>query len=388
MSEIQPAAELSEELVMLRETVQRFVRGPVAEAEKTLAIGQHRLAPEVLADLRANARALGLWALATPTEFGGAGLDVLAQVIVAEEAAKCQLGAFFPAAGAIAGDPPSVLLKGTAAQFAQFGQPILDGLMPKAFTAISEASGGSDPARAIQCRAVRRGNHYVLNGTKTWTTHADSAAWGVVYARTGETGERGGISCFIVETDRPGFTRKPIPVLIANSPSELHFDNVEVPLANRIGEEGEGFALADGFLTRGRITYGAGPLGIAEEALRLTVDWVRQRQVFGGLLADKQGVQWMLADCRVAIDMARLLVHHAARTADRGEPVRSLAAAAKWQATEAAFKVVDTCMQLFGGLGVASELPLERWFRELRIKRLGEGTSEVLRTLVAREMLR
>lgn len=381
-------AELSEELVMLSETVRRFVAGPVREAEQTLVPGQARLAPDVLAELKTKAQALGLWALATPEEFGGAGLDVLSQAVVAEEAAKCQLGAFFPAAGAVSGDPPSVLFKGTAAQFEQFGRPIIEGTMPKAFTAISEASGGSDPARAIQCRAVRRGDHYVLNGSKTWTTHADTAAWGVVYARTGESGQRGGISCFIVETDRPGFRRKPIPVLISNSPSELHFDNVEVPVANRIGDEGEGFALADGFLTRGRITYGAGPLGIAEEALRMTVDWVRQRQVFGGLLADKQGVQWMLADCRVAIDMARLLVRHAARAADRGDAVRALAASAKWQATETAFKTVDTCMQLFGGLGVASELPLERWYRELRIKRLGEGATEVLRTLVAREMLR
>lgn len=388
MSASQADPELPEEFVMLRETVRRFVAGPVREAERTLQIGQARLAPEILADLRARARALGLWALATPAQHGGAGLGAQAQVIVAEEAAKCRLGAFFPAAGAIGGDPPSVLFKGTAAQFEQFGRPIIEGTMPKAFTAISEASGGSDPARAIQCRAVRRGDHYVLNGTKTWTTHADTAAWGVIYARTGEPGERGGITCFIVETDRPGFSRRPIPVLIANSPSELHLDNVEVPVGNRIGEEGQGFALADGFLTTNRITYGAGPLGIAEEALRLTVDWVRERQVFGGLLADKQGVQWLLADCRAAVDMARLLVYHAARTADRGEPVRALAASAKWQATEAACKVVDTCMQLFGGLGVASELPLERWWRELRIKRLGEGATEVLRTLVGREMLR
>jgi acyl-CoA dehydrogenase len=378
--------ELPPELVMLRETVRRFISDEVAPAEATLEIGQARLDPEQQTALQAKARAAGLWALATPERFGGAGLGVLAQVVVAEEAAKCRLGAFFPAAGAIGGDPPSVLFQGTPEQFERYGRPIVEGRAPKAFTAISEAAGGSDPARAIQCRAERNGDHYVLNGAKTWITHADRADWGIVYARTGEPGQRGGISCFIVETDTPGFTRSPIAVLIANSPNELHFDNARIPLANRIGDEGAGFAMANDFLVRGRIIYGAGPIGIAEEALRLTIEWAKERRVFGGLLADKQGAQWMLADCRIALDAARLLTYRAAWTADRGEPARAEAAMAKWSATEAAFKTLDTCIQLFGGMGVSCELPLERWFRELRIKRLGEGATEIQRMIVARAL--
>ncbi len=385
-STISGESELPLELEMLRDTVHRFVAEDVAAAETKLPLGQARLDPDQQAELQARARELGLWALATPERLGGAGLGVLAQTIVAEEAAKCRLGAFFPAAGAIGGDPPSVLFHGTAEQFERYGRPIVEGRMPKAFTAISEASGGSDPARAIQLRAERDGDHYVLNGSKTWITHADHAHWGIVYARTGEPGRRDGISCFIVETATPGFTRTPIPVMIANSPNELHFDHARVPVANRIGEEGGGFALADDFLTRGRITYGAGPVGIAEEALRLTVEWAKERRVFGGMLADKQGPQWMLADCRLALDAARLLIHRAARKADRGEPARTEAAMAKWSATEAAFKTLDTCIQLFGGMGVSSELPLERWFRELRIKRLGEGATEIQRMIVARSL--
>jgi len=378
--------ELAHELDMLRDTVRRFVAEEIVPAEARLQSGEAKLDADKQAALQNRARELGLWALATPEPFGGAGLSVLAQTIVAEEAAKCRLGAFFPAAGAIGGDPPSVLFHGTPDQFERYGRPIVEGRMPKAFTAISEASGGSDPARAIQCRAVRDGDHYVLNGTKTWITHADRAHWGIVYARTGEPGRRDGISCFIVETATPGFTRSPIPVMIANSPSELHFDNARVPVANRIGEEGSGFALADDFLTRGRITYGAGPVGIAEEALRLTIAWAKERHVFGGLLAEKQGPQWMLADCRLALDAARLLIHRAARKVDRGEPARAEAAMAKWSATEAAFKTLDTCIQLFGGMGVSCELPLERWFRELRIKRLGEGATEIQRMIVARSL--
>ncbi|MGE4306188.1 MAG: acyl-CoA dehydrogenase family protein [Novosphingobium sp.] len=379
--------ELPLELEMLRDTVRGFLADDVAAAEATLALGQAKLAPEILAPLQEKARELGLWALATPERFGGAGLGVLAQVVVAEEAAKCRLGAFFPGAGAIGGDPPSVIFQGSPEQFERYGRPIIEGRMPKAFTAISEATGGSDPARAIQCRAVRDGDNYILNGSKTWTTHADSARWGVVYARTGEPGRRDGISCFIVETGLPGFTRSPIPVMIANSPSELHFENVAVPVANRIGAEGGGFAMADGFLTRARIVYGAGPIGIAEEALRLAVEWAKQRRVFGGLLAEKQGAQWMLADCRIALDAARLLVYRAAWKADRDEPARPEAAMAKWAATEAAFKTLDTCIQLMGGMGVSCELPLERWFRELRIKRLGEGATEIQRMIVARDVL-
>lgn len=378
--------ELPAELEMLRETVRRFVADHVVPVEATMVLGQAKLSPEQQAALQEKARAAGLWALATPERFGGAGMGVLAQVVVAEEAAKCRLGAFFPAAGAIGGDPPSVIFHGTPDQFERYGRPIVEGRMPKAFTAISEASGGSDPARAIQCRAERDGDHYVLNGSKTWITHADRADWGIVYARTGEPGRRDGISCFIVETSTPGFTRTPIPVMIANSPNELHFENARIPVANRIGEEGAGFTLADSFLTRGRITYGAGPIGMAEEALRLTVEWAKERQVFGGMLADKQGAQWMLADCRLALDAARLLTYRAAWKADRDEPARPEAAMAKWSATEAAFKTLDTCIQLFGGMGVSCELPLERWYRELRIKRLGEGATEIQRMIVARSL--
>lgn len=378
--------ELPSELELLRQTVRRFVAEEVAPVEAQLQPAQSKLAPDELQILQNKARALGLWALATPERFGGAGLSTLAQVVVAEEAAKCRLGAFFPAAGAIAGDPPPTLFHATPEQFERYGRPIVEGRMPKGFTAISEASGGSDPARAIQCRAERQGDHYLLNGTKTWTTHADTAAWGIVYVRTGESGRRDGISCFIVETDTPGFSRSPIPVMIANSPNELHFHDARVPAANRIGAEGAGFALADDTLTRARIVYGAGPIGIAEEALRLTIEWAKERRVFGGLLAEKQGAQWMLADCRLALDAARLLTYRAAWKADRDERARTEAAMAKWSATEAAFNTLDTCIQLFGGMGVSCELPLERWFRELRIKRLGEGATEIQRMIVARAL--
>lgn len=381
------AWELPEEFVALRDSVRAFVREQVRPREERL-LPEGALPAEEMADLQTTARASGLWALQTPERLGGAGLSVLGQVVVAEEAAKCRTGAFFPAGGAFGGNPPSVLFGAPSAQFERWGRPIVEGRMPKAFTALSEASGGSDPARAIQCRADRDADDYVLNGTKMWTTHAGTAAWGVVYARTGEPGRRDGISAFVVETDTPGLERTPIEVMSSYSPYELRFTDARIPADQRIGAEGEGFALAGEFLTHGRIVYGAGPIGIAQHALSLAVDWVKQRAVFGSTLADKQAVQFMLADSEIELRAARLLVYQAAWQADLGRDVRVDASAAKVFATETAFRVLDRCVQLFGAMGLAREMPLERWFRDLRVKRLGEGASEVQRMVVARSLLR
>jgi acyl-CoA dehydrogenase len=382
------AWELPEELRMLRDTVRRFMRDHVAPLEESLPHDAPGPPPELLAPLQEKARAIGLWALQTPSELGGAGMGVLAQVVVAEEAAKCRMGAYFPAAGAFGGNPPSVLFHATPEQFERYGRPLVEGAPGRPFTAISESSGGSDPARAIRCRAERDGDHYVLNGEKMWTTHAGTADWGVVYVRTGERGEKGGISCLIVDSDTPGLTKTPIGVLTSYSPFVLHFEDARVPVGNLIGEEGGGFRLAEDFLVRGRITYGAGPVGIAQEALDLTIAWVKERETFGTRLADKQAVQWMIADSEIELRAARLLIYQAAWNADLGRPVKTDASIAKLYSTETAFRVVDRCVQLFGGLGVAEELPLERWFRELRVKRLGEGATEIQRMVVARELLR
>ncbi len=386
MSTALGAWELPEELVLLRDTVRRFMAAHVHPLEDTLPHDSIGLPRDQLLELQAKAREVGLWALQTPEEFGGAGLSVLGQVVVAEEAAKCRMGAFFPALGAFGGNPPSVMFKASPEQFAKYAKPIIDGMMSKAYTAITEASGGSDPARAIQLRAVRDGDAYVLNGSKMWISHAPGADWGVVYARTGDG--RNGISCFIVEKDTPGLTFNRIDVMASFAPYELHFDNVRIPADQLIGEEGQGFALASDFLVYGRITYGAGPIGIAQAALDMACQWARDRDVFGGRLADKQGIQWMLVDSEVELRAARLLVYQAAWNADLGRNVRVDASIAKLNATETAYRVLDRCMQIHGALGLSTELPLERWFRDLRVKRLGEGATEVQREVVARALLR
>ncbi|BBX27029.1 acyl-CoA dehydrogenase family protein [Mycolicibacterium alvei] len=371
---------------MLRDTVRRFMDAHVHPLEEKLDHDTVGLPREQLVELQSKARELGLWALQTPEQYGGAGLSVLGQVVVAEEAAKCRMGAFFPALGAFGGNPPNIMFKASAEQFEKYARPIIDGTMSKAYTAITEASGGSDPARAIKLKAVRDGDTYVLDGSKMWISHAPGADWGVVYARTGEG--RQGISAFILEKDTTGVTFSRIPVMASFAPYELHFDNVLLAADQLIGAEGQGFSLASDFLIHGRILYAAGPIGIAQSALDLACQWAKDRDVFGGRLADKQGVQWMLVDSEVELRAARLLMYQAAWNADLGRNVRVDASVAKMYGTEVAYKVVDRCIQLHGALGISAELPLERWFRDLRVKRLGEGATEVQREVIARSLLR
>ncbi|MCW2554965.1 MAG: acyl-CoA dehydrogenase [Mycobacterium sp.] len=380
------AWELPEELVMLRDTVRRFMAAHVHPVEEKLDHDTVGLPREQLVELQSEARRLGLWALQTPAEHGGAGLGVLGQVVVAEEAAKCRMGAFFPALGAFGGNPPNIMFKASPEQFEKYAKPIVEGTMSKAYTAITEASGGSDPARAIKLKATHTGNDYVLNGSKMWISHAPDADWGVVYARTGEG--RQGISAFILEKGTPGVTFSRIPVMASFAPFELNFDNVRIPADRLIGAEGQGFSLASDFLVHGRIIYAAGPIGIAQSALDLTCQWTKDRDVFGGRLADKQGIQWMLVDSEVELRAARLLTYQAAWNADLGRNVRVDASVAKMYGTEAAYRVIDRCIQIHGALGISTELPLERWFRDLRVKRLGEGATEVQREVIARSLVK
>ncbi|MBV8612361.1 MAG: acyl-CoA dehydrogenase, partial [Acetobacteraceae bacterium] len=294
--------------------------------------------------------------------------------------------AYIPACGGFGADPPNPIWLGTPDQIARYGVPAVQ-QAKKAFVAISEPSGGSDPARAIRTRAERKGNRYVLNGTKLWITGAGEASWGLVFARTGAQGDRGGITCFIVDADSAGLDKRRIPVIRSYAPYELCFRDVEVPVENRLGEEGQGFQLCETWLVEGRIPYAAGCLGIAQAALEIAIDWARQRETFRSKLADKQAIQWMIADSEMELRAARLLVWQAAWTADLGDDPKVDASVAKVTATETANRVVDRCVQILGGMGVAQEMPLERWFRELRIKRIGEGPSEVHRMVLARHLI-
>jgi acyl-CoA dehydrogenase len=213
------------------------------------------------------------------------------------------------------------------------------------------------------------------------------ANWGIVFARVGESKGRDGITSFVVDKSKPGISLSKIPVIRSYAPYEVHFTDYEVPIEDRLGEEGKGFAFAEEWLVHARPPYAAATIGIAQAALEIAKDWALQRKTFGSHLADKQAVQWMLADSEIELRAARLLVYQAAWNADMGRDIKVDASIAKVYGTEAAGRVVDRCIQILGGMGVAQELPLERWYRELRIKRIGEGPSEVHRMVVARDML-
>jgi acyl-CoA dehydrogenase len=379
------AYELPGELQLLRETVADFMRREVLPAEHGEDPDAFKLPAAKLDALQAKARAAGLWCLASPEEHGGAGLGLLAQALVAEEAAQCRMGAYIPACGAFGFDPPSVIFEaGTDEQIRHYAVPTIE-TGEKTFVAISEPAGGSDPARSIETSAKRVGDEYVLNGTKFWISGGLEGRWGIVFARTSPG--RGGISAFVVERDFPGFSSSEIAVIRPWSPAELVFQDCRVPAENLLGEEGKGFQVCQAWLTRERVPYAAGTVGVARAALRLAVAYAKDRRAFGSTLAQKQAIQWMLADSEIELRAARLLIWEAAWRADLGKPFKTEASVAKVFATETAFRVVDRCVQILGGMGVAKEYPFERWFREMRIKRIGEGPSEVHRMVVARELL-
>jgi len=380
------AWQLSDELTQLRTVARDFMRREIAPAEDKLDFDAYQLPPDVLSAVREKARRAGLWCVASPAEYGGSEMSLLAQCVVAEEASQCRMGAYTPAAGAFGWDPPNVIWKGTQEQIDKYAVPIVSS-GGKTFVAITEPSGGADPARSISTTAVRDGDQWVINGTKVFISAADSSDWGVVFARTSPGKGRDGVSCIIVDAKTPGLTMSPIPVIRSWYPCELSFQDCRVPAENLLGEEGKGFALVQQWLVHGRVPYAAATLGIASAALRIAIEHAKNREAFGSRLADKQAVQWMLADSEIEIRAARGLVYAAAWKADLGQDFKVEASAAKVYATETAGRVVDRCIQILGGLGVSKELPLERWYRELRIKRIGEGPSEVHRLVIARTLL-
>ncbi len=377
--------ELPEDLRMLRDTIRRFMKEEVKPLEDTLPHDAYTPEPEQLKALQKKARDIGLWCLETPAEHGGAGLSLLGQCVAAEETAKCRMGAYIAGCGAFGFDPPNVIWKGSAHQ-QRFARADVEA-GTKAFVAISEPSGGSDPARSIQTRAELKGDRYVINGTKIWISGAGMAKWGIVFARVGDSKSREGITSFVVDKSRPGISLSKIPVIRSYSPYEVHFNDYEVPVEDLLGEEGKGFKFAEEWLIHARPPYAAATIGIAQAALDLAIDWAKERKAFGSYLSDKQAIQWMIADSEVELRAARLLVYQAAWNADMGRDIKVDASVAKVYGTETAGRVVDRCIQILGGMGVAQELPLERWYREMRIKRIGEGPSEVHRMVIARDLL-
>lgn len=373
---------------LIVETVRQFVREEIVPLEDHLDPDADELPPDEYHRLVEKTKTMGLYGLDTPPEYGGPDIDLVTRSLIAIECSQHRAGLYAPCYYVFGGARQAQLFEATDEQKAQYLYPMLRG-EKKVFFGLSEPSGGSDPARAIQTRAVRDGDDWILNGTKLWISGADRADYGLIFARTSQDKGRAGVTCFIVETAWPGFNVRRIVHTLrsAKYATEIQLEDLRVPHRNILGKEGGGFAIANDRLSRQRVPYAAECLGVAIKAHDMAIQYAKIRETFGAPLASRQGIQWMLVENELDIRSARWLVLDAAAKADRGEPFRTESAIAKLVAAEASGRVVDRSMQIHGGLGVAKDLPLERWYREIRIRRIGEGPSEVQKHVIARDIL-
>jgi len=331
---------------------------------------------------------LGLMGIAVPERWGGGGSDTVAYVAALEEIAKvCASHAVIMSVNnSLYGDP--VLKYGTDAQRERFLRPVASGQAPGCF-ALTEPQAGSD-ATNQHTVAARDGDHYVVNGTKLFITNGREAQFALVFCQTDREKRHRGISAFIVEKGTPGFTVSKTEDKLgirASDTAELVFEDCRVPAANRLGEEGLGFKIAMAALDGGRIGIAAQALGIAAGAYERSVAYARERKSFGVPIGRHQMVQWMLADMVTAIEGARLLTLRAAALKDAGKPYGTAAAMAKLFASETAMRVTTDAIQIHGGYGYVKEYEVERYFRDAKITQIYEGTSQIQKLVIAREVL-
>jgi alkylation response protein AidB-like acyl-CoA dehydrogenase len=379
---------LTEEQSLIVDVVRRFVREEILPLELHLDPDADELMPDDRDRLVAKTQAMGLYGLDIPPEYGGPDIDLVTRTLLAIEMSQHRAGLYAPCYSVFGGAGLAQLFEATEAQKERYLYPTLRG-EKRGFFGLTEPSGGSDPARAIQTRAERVGDEWIINGAKIFISGADRSEYGLVFARTDVDKGRNGVTCFIVDTDTPGFhVRRIVHTLrSARYATELSFEDMRVPHANVLGEVNKGFAIANDRLSRQRVPYAAGCIGVAIKAHELALAYVPERETFGAPLATRQAIQWMLVDNELDIRQARWLTLEAAYKADAGEPFRKEAAMAKLVASEAGSRVVDRCIQIFGGYGVSKDFPFERWYREMRIRRIGEGPSEVQRHIIARDIL-
>ncbi len=380
--------QLSPEHIALRDAVRRMVdkeiRPIAAEVDDEDAIPQRVV--ELFGDM-------GLTQLGLPEAYGGPGGDFTSVCLVREEISRVS-----QACALIAGrnwfSIIQVLMNfGTEEQRARFFPVVAQG---RALTAgaITEADAGSDPA-SMRTRAVRQGDHYLLNGQKAWVSWGPIARYITVFAKTGDVDRRGvdNISCFIVDRDTPGLTfgKQERKLGLHGVPSAAMFlQDVKVPVENRVGEEGRGFIAAMRILDLNRPTVGAMGVGLAQGAIDVALAYAKERRQFNRPIADFQGIQFMLADMQTWTDAARLLVYDCAARIDAGETagITARAAMAKALPTDVAMRVTTDAVQILGAAGCSKEYPVERMFRDAKINQIWEGTNQIQRLVIAREMLR
>jgi len=378
-----------EQTAMIRETVAKFVDRELIPLEphylkSRLPGSAHpELSTEQRKRLRDVSKDLGLWGLDAPEDLGGHDLPTRTMAAVHEELGRSCVPFVLPP------DSPNLRMLqavGTEAQKTKYLQPYIEGRMVSAI-AISEPGAGGDPA-GMKTRAVLDGEQWVLNGRKIWISNARAADFIIVMARVGGDQRQGGITSFIVEKGTPGFIiEREIPMLGGGSTYEIVFEDCRIPKDSVLGEVGKGYAPMQLRLRTRRLEMGSTCIGITRRALDMLCEHAKQRETFGVKLAERQAIQWWIADISTRMHACRLMVRDAADKADRGDDVRHEASMIKVFATEMAYDACDHAMQTLGALGMTLELPLNALWQKARLMRVYEGPSEVHRQSIARRVL-
>ena len=383
---------IPDELIELRNTLRQFIDREIRPVEESyrqdILDGNYEALKDERRKIRKRSAELGFWTVHMPEEVGGMALPYLGQVLLIEEATGKGLilthnEAIFP----IVTGPTPVYLDCTHEQKEKYLAPMMAADKATCF-ALTEPEAGSDATR-IKTRAVKEGEGWVLNGRKHFITGGDEADFALVFAVTdSEKRAKGGITAFFVDAGTPGFTVTRVQRTMSpwQNPSELCFEDCEVPEENVLGQVGYGFYSAIKGINGARLQIAASALGVAQQMLDRSLEYAKTREAFGQAIGKNQYVQGMLVDSYAELEQARLLVYRCAQDIDDGADGRREGALAKLVATEMVGRVADRAIQVHGGNGFMTELGLEAWYRDVRAMRLYEGTSEILRTNVAKTL--
>jgi acyl-CoA dehydrogenase len=376
--------ELPQEIRILKDTIRRFVDRELIPIEMNAMDGPD-LKPDIRKQLESKTRELGLWLLEVPADLGGQDLSLLAIAVVTEELARTvALPARGP--GIFGPEVRSILLSLSPEQKQSYLYPVLRGEKSTAF-AQTEPDAGADPG-AMRTTAIRNGDHYVINGYKRFIAHARGADFLQLVAATDpKKGSRGGLTVFLVDMDTPGVSIAGQTVhMMGDVTYEIALDNVKVPVANRIGDEGEGMKAAQTWINANRVAQAARGLGVAQRCLEMITSYAKQRSTFGRTLDTRQAVQFAVADLYTKLQAGQLLTYRTAWKFDNGSLQRHETFMTKVFCTELGFEAADRCMQFHGGLGTATEMPIERMWRQSRSFMITGGPVEIMRASLAREL--
>ena len=378
--------DLNEEQTLWRKTVHDFVEKEVLPKAREVDVTY-----EFNWQATRKMGPLGLLGLNIPEEYGGAGVDAVSAAIAIEELGwACGSTALAIAAHNGLGTTPIVLF--ASEELKRKWLPlVVNGKNKLGALALTEPGAGSDLQGGVTTKAVKDGDAWVISGEKMWCTNASIAEYIITLVRTDPAGGSRSLSQILVPTDSPGLTIGPAEKKMGLHGSPTHavtYDRVRVPLGNLIGEEGKGLHQTLTTLDGGRIGIGAISVGLAQAAFEHAVTYAKERQAFGKPIAEQQAIQWMLADAATEIEAARTLLYKAAWLKEQGRPYHKEAAMAKLFATEMAERVCRDAIQVHGGYGYSSMVPVERIYRDARLMTIGEGTSEIQRLVIARQVLR